>query len=77
MVVISFFQRANTEEKNKVLMRKIKELNSQIEAGKGLAQEIAQKDKVLTNLLTSKEGRIRTSRMWFEPDLEGYSPGLF
>ena len=41
------FQRANTEEKNKVLMRKIKELNSQIEAGKGLAQEIAQKDKVL------------------------------
>ena len=53
-------------------MRKIKELNNQVEAGKGLAQEITQKDKVLqTNL---KEGKTRTLRMWFEPDLEeGFS----
>ena len=45
-------------------MRKVKELNSQIEAGKGLAQEIAQKDKVLEK--NFKEGRTRTSCMWFE-----------
>ena len=58
-------------------MRKIKELNSQIEAGKGLAQEIAQKDKVCTTYLPQKKAEPALHACGLSQILKGIAQAFF
>ena len=58
-------------------MRKIKELNSHIEAGKGLAQEIAQKDKVCTTYLPQKKAEPALHACGLSQILKGIAQAFF